>query len=239
MPGTDIRIKVAGGGRFDCYLATPAKGPAPGLILACAVTGVDADLRAIADRFAAAGFVVAAPDLFWRTDPGPLPRTEEGQKRAAARAQPRAECIARGVQDIADTAAMLRARPDCNGKVAAAGFCYGGPYAVLGQTRAGLDAGFAYHGTQVHYYLGELKLTKGPVSLHWGDQDHAAPAEALKLLCDAVADMPSAEVHVYPGVKHGYTASTSQAWDAAATDASLARTIELLRGLGVRAAAAE
>jgi len=239
MPGKDITIAATGGGAFDCYLSAPAAGPATGLVFACTVNGVDQDLRATADRFAEAGFLVAAPDLFWRTDPGPMPRTEEGAKRAAARAQPRAECIFRGIQDIADTAAMLRARPDCNGRIAAIGFCYGGPYAVLGQTRLGFDAGIAFHGTQLHHYLAEMKLAKGPLSLHWGDQDHVAPPEALKMLHEAVADMPNAEVHVYPGIGHGYTAPTSPAWDQPATDRSIGRAIELLNGLDTRAAAAE
>ena len=84
MPGTDIKITAKDGGAFDCYLSAPAAVPATGVIFACTVNGVDQDLRATADRFADAGFVVAAPDLFWRIDPGPVPRTEEGSKRAAA-----------------------------------------------------------------------------------------------------------------------------------------------------------
>ncbi len=239
MPGTDLSISATEGGAFDCYLSAPAAGPATGIVFACTVNGVDQDLRAIADRFADAGFIVAAPDLFWRVDPGPAPRTEEGSKRAAARSQPRAERIFAGIQDIADTAAMLRARAGCNGRIAAIGFCYGGPYAILGQTRLGFDAGMSFHGTQLHHYLAELKLAKGPLSLHWGDQDHVAPPEALKMLNEAVADMPSAEVHVYPGVKHGYTAAHGPAWDQAATDSSIGRTIELLNGLGAKAVAAE
>ena len=241
MAGTDIEITATEGGAFDCYLspADAGAGPATGVILACTVNGVDDDLRATADRFAHAGFIVAAPDLFWRTDPGPTPRTEQGSARAAARAQPRAERIFAGLPDIADTAAMLRARPGHNGRIAAIGFCYGGPYAVLGQTRLGFDAGMAFHGTQLHHYLAELKLAKGPLSLHWGDEDHVAPPEALKLLAEAVADMPNAEMTVYPGIKHGYTAPTSPNWNQAVTDASIGRAIELLNTLGAKAQAAE
>jgi len=239
MPGIDIRIAASEGGSFDCHLCAPTAGPATGVILASAVHGVDADLRATAGRFAEAGFLVAAPDLFWRTDPGPTPRTEEGTRRSAARSQPRAERIFAGLPDLADTAAMLRARPDCNGRIAAVGFCYGGPYAILGQTRLGFDAGMACHGTELHHYLAELKLARGPLSLHWGDQDHIAPLETLEMIQGAVADMPAAEVKIYPGVRHGFTAPSSPAWDAAATEAAIGRIIEVLRGLGARSAAAE
>lgn len=239
MTGTGIRITASEGGAFDCYLSAPAAGPATGVILASAVHGVDEDLRATADRFADAGLLVAAPDLFWRTDPGPTPRTEEGARRSSARSQPRAERIFGGLPDLADTAAMLRARPDCNGRIAAVGFCYGGPYAILGQTRLGFDAGMACHGTELHHYLAELKLARGPLSLHWGDQDHIAPPDTLKMIQDAIGDMPAAEVRIYPGVKHGFTAPSSPAWNASATEAAIGRIIEVLQGLGARSEAAE
>ena len=71
-------------------------------MLASAIHGPDADVRAIADEFAARGFIAAAPDLFWRSVPGPLPRED---KRAAERAQPRLEKIKAGEADMADTLA--------------------------------------------------------------------------------------------------------------------------------------
>lgn len=78
MPGRDIRIKSGSGSEFDCYLATPdTGGKVPAVVLASAVHGVDQDMRAIADEFAANGYIAAAPDLFWRTVPGPLPRGDE------------------------------------------------------------------------------------------------------------------------------------------------------------------
>ena len=80
----------------------------------------------LADEFAANGYVAAAPDLFWRSLPGPLGLDD---KRAAERAQPRLEKIAAGEADMADTLAHLRTLANFNGKAAAMGFCYGGPYA--------------------------------------------------------------------------------------------------------------
>ena len=66
------------GGAFDCYLAEPAgSAKVPAVVLASAIHGVDEEIRAIADEFAAAGYLAAAPDLFWRTEtPGPLQRDD-------------------------------------------------------------------------------------------------------------------------------------------------------------------
>ena len=73
MKKQDIKICSSGEGKeFDCYIVTPDGGSkVPAVVLASAVHGVDADIREIADEFAAKGYIAAAPDLFWRTVPGP------------------------------------------------------------------------------------------------------------------------------------------------------------------------
>jgi carboxymethylenebutenolidase len=96
-------------------------------VLASAVHGVDVDIRAIADEFAARGFIVAAPDLFWRSIPGPIARYDD---RAAQRSQPRLQKIKIGERDIADTLAYLGTLPQFNGRAVAIGLCYEGPYAI-------------------------------------------------------------------------------------------------------------
>src|SRR5690242_7899145 len=105
MSGESINIRSRDGGEFDCYLVTPqTNDPVPAIVLAAAIHGVDADIRAIADEFAAHGFIAAAPDLFWRSFPGPL---SLGDDRAAQRSQPRLEKIKAGEGDMADILAYL------------------------------------------------------------------------------------------------------------------------------------
>ena len=125
MQGKTIKIPSREGGQFDCYLAmADGGGPAPGVVLASAVHGVDADIMAIADELAAGGFVAAAPDLFWRTIPGPLAHDDDRTKQ---RSQPRLDRIKEGEPDMADTLAYLGKLPQFNGRAVAMGFCYGGP----------------------------------------------------------------------------------------------------------------
>ncbi len=89
MSSQAIKIRARDGGEFDCYLSLPdTSGAVPAVVLASAVHGVDADVRGIADAFAAKGFIAAAPDLFWRTLPGPLPaRGQTGRRTIAAAAR--------------------------------------------------------------------------------------------------------------------------------------------------------
>ena len=78
----DIKIAATGGGEFDCYIALPGSGTGPALIVMSSIFGVDSDVRGAADDLAAKGIVVAAPDLFWRGDSGPMDRSEEGRASA-------------------------------------------------------------------------------------------------------------------------------------------------------------
>src|SRR5262245_48395875 len=121
MQRKDIRIRSREGKEFDCYLVTPeAEGKVPAIVLAAAVHGVDGDMRAIADDFASHGYIAAAPDLFWRSVPGPLGRDDD---RTKTRSQPRLEKIRTGEADLADTLTEVRKLPQFNGKAATIGFC--------------------------------------------------------------------------------------------------------------------
>ena len=230
MPAKNIRIRSREGGEFNCYLAAPAgSGKVPAIVLASAVHGVDADMRAIADRFAALGYIAAAPDLFWRTVPGPLARDDE---RTKTRSQPRLEKIRAGEADMADTLAEVRKLPQFNGRAAAMGFCYGGPYAILGPKRLGYDAGVSCHGTQLGDYLKDLDGVSQPVCIIWGDQDHAAPPEVQKAYRGAPSRMKNVEVHIFPGVLHGYMMRGNvKAFHQQTYDFSMERAAAILNGL--------
>jgi carboxymethylenebutenolidase len=198
----DIKIRSSEGPEFDCYVATPETEQAvPAVVLASAIHGVDKDLRGIADDFASRGYIAAAPDLFWRTVPGSLLR---GDPRSAPRGQPRLEKIRTGERDLADVLPMLRKQPLFNGRAAVMGFCYGGPYAILGPKRLGYDAGISCHGSQMLDFIQELEGVQQPVRIIWGDQDHLAPANVLEAYRAVAAGMKNVEVHVFPDVQHGY-----------------------------------
>jgi carboxymethylenebutenolidase len=230
MPATTITIRATEGGEFDCYLATlVGSDQAPAVVLACSIDGVDADLRQIADEFAASGYIAAAPDLFWRTVPGPL---QSGDPRTFERAQPRLEKITTNERDMVDMLAHLRTLPRFNGRAATMGFCYGGPYAILGPKRLGYDAGIACHGSQMLDYLGELDGVREPVCVIWGDQDHRAPPPVLDAYQDVASRMTNVEVHIFPGVQHGFMMPGSpEAFDAPTRDFAMQRAFAILDGL--------
>jgi carboxymethylenebutenolidase len=229
MQGKFSRICAKSGGAFDCYLVTPeSEKPVAAIVLASAIHGVDADMLAIANELAAYGLIVAVPDLFWRSIAGPLSRTDQ---RAAQRAQPRLAQIKAGEDDMIDTLRHLGAIPQFNGQAAVMGFCYGGPYAILGPKRLGYVAGICCHGSQMLDYLHELVGVRQQVCLIWGDEDNRAPVEVLEAYRDLAVRMENVEVHTFPGVLHGYMMRGSPSFDRATHDFSIKRAREILGGL--------
>lgn len=229
MQGTFSKIGARGGGAFDCYLVTPvSEKPVAAVVLASAIHGPDGDMLEIADELAACGFIAAVPDLFWRSTAGPLSRSDP---RAAERAQPRRERIKAGEDDISDTLLHLGALPQFNGRAAVMGFCYGGPYAILAPKRLGYAAGICCHGSEMLGYRHELIGINEQVCFIWGDNDDRAPAEVLDIYRDLAARMANVEVHVFPGVRHGYMMRASRSFDQATYEFSIKRAREILGGL--------
>jgi len=72
MSGIDIKYTTRNHETFDGYLTQPAgNAEAPGILLITAIFGVDQEMRELADAWAADGFLVSVPDIFWRQIPGP------------------------------------------------------------------------------------------------------------------------------------------------------------------------
>jgi carboxymethylenebutenolidase len=231
MAGTHVTIAATDGGKFDSYVASPVSERGAGVIIVSTISGVDSDMKYYADTLAAEGFVASAPDMFWRdTDPGPLPWTDDGRKRAFAR-NDRYD-LELGMRDLADVIANLKKHPRCNGKVAVMGFCFGGPFALLAAARYGTNAGISFHGSHVERHLDELDGVRCPLSFHYGDRDEVAPMAAVERIRDAFSRLADAEVCVYPGAGHGFmTMTRGPGYIESVARPAWARTLGVLRKL--------
>src|SRR5690606_22425381 len=71
MSSTTSTVTVTrGDGEMDLFVWTPESGSGPGIVLTQEIFGVGSYIRAVAARLADAGYVVGAPDVFWRFAPG-------------------------------------------------------------------------------------------------------------------------------------------------------------------------
>src|SRR6516165_5701551 len=114
MTGATICVPAGDGGSFKAYLATPEQGSGPGIVLLQEIFGINQYIRDVADHYAEEGYVVLAPDLFWRLEPGV--ELMEAQFGKAFELYQKFD-VAKAVEDISASVAVLRAEPSCVGKV--------------------------------------------------------------------------------------------------------------------------
>jgi carboxymethylenebutenolidase len=189
-------------GPLSGHLAKPeGSGPWPALIVIQEWWGLDQQTKNIADRFASAGYLAFAPDLYH----GELAQLGDGQK-AMSLAQKYGQNAVIELQILFDT---LKHHPDCNGKVGSVGFCFGGRMSLaLGISRP-LDAICTFYGGGMQQLFDQLGSIKCPVLGLFGDQDQSIPVGTVeqfdKLLNEL--NIPH-EIKVYPNSGHAFFRDT-------------------------------
>jgi carboxymethylenebutenolidase len=186
---------------FAGLLALPPAGHGPGLVLWQEIFGVNDHIQAVATQYALDGFVVLAPDVFWRQ----APRVQlgyEGADREQALALMQGYGAADALTDIAASVATLRARVEVGGrKVGSFGYCMGGRLAFLAAATTGLDAAVAFYGGGIQTQLERAPAVRCPIQFHYAEHDDHIPLDAVARV---QAALPRAEVHVYAGAMHGF-----------------------------------
>ena len=234
MNRTTISIAAADGGSFSGYLAVPVSGSGPGLILLQEIFGINEHIREIADVYAAEGYVVLAPDLFWRIKPGVELGYSDEEVKTALSYSSRFD-IDRAIRDIGDALRVLRADRRCTARIGALGFCLGGKLAYLSAARLPLDAAVSYYGVGMEQNLAESKSIRCPIALHFAAEDQLAPAAVREAVRQALAGKDDAEIYVYRGADHSFNNRHRESYHAPSASLAYGRTISLLRrALGPR-----
>jgi carboxymethylenebutenolidase len=199
VPGETIQITSNEGQEFSAYLAKPPTtgGKVPGIVLIQEMLGLTPWLKGMADRFAGEGYLVVAPDIFWRMHPGFVGDHANKEDYERAWHYLRTLDYDLATQDVGAAVAALRARPECNGKVAAIGFCMGGTLAYLASTRLPVDAAVAYYGTGIHHHVNEGSKIACPLTMHFGDKDHTLKPEDMHEIFAGLIGIPHVSVWRY------------------------------------------
>lgn len=231
MMGREVRLSASDGGDFGAYLAMPATGPGPGIVMLHEIFGVTGWIKETADLFAEQGYCVAAPEMFWRLEPNfvadfriPAERERGFQYRGLIDHD-------KAVDDIAATIKHLKTLPECNGKIGVTGFCTGGTLTYLAAARLEIDAAVAYYGTQIHEFMDEGQNVICPTILHAGTSDEHVPLDLLGTIKAGLAKNPSITIHEYDA---GHAFAHTERDDHYCGDASQrahARTFQLFNTL--------
>jgi carboxymethylenebutenolidase len=230
MSGQDVRIKSSPDGEFGAYLASPASGRGPGLVVIQEIFGVNSVMRKIADEFAARGYFALAPDLFWRLEPGvQLSDQSDAEWKRAFDLMGRFDQDA-GVRDIQTSITYLRhSVAGCTGKVGAVGYCLGGLLAFLAATRTDCDAAVGYYGVNIQEKLSEAAKIRKPVMLHIAGKDEYVPPEAQKKIVEGLKNNPLVTIHSYAEMNHAFARAGGAHYDKACADLANGRTSTFLR----------
>ncbi len=221
-----VQIKSFDGGEFDGYLALPAGGYGPGIVVLQEIFGVNQSMRDVCDWYAAHGFVALCPDLFWRQERGVdmTDKTEAEWQKAFALYQGLDE--AKAVEDCAAAMDFLRAHPACTGRAGAVGFCLGGNLAWLLSVRFKPDCAVGYYGVGIQKTLNEATNLSSPLTLHVAGKDQYCPPEAQKQIHAALDANPLVTIHDYPEQDHAFGRAGGQHYDARAAELADLRTLE-------------
>jgi carboxymethylenebutenolidase len=227
MNASTVSISSHDGQTFDAYLSLPPKGVGPGILLIQEIWGVNEHIRAVADQYAMDGYVVLAPDIFWRQKPGVDLQYTEADTQFAYQYMTHLDGP-KAVQDLVSTAQALRARPELAGNIASVGFCMGGRLSYALAATGATDAAVCYYGGGIQNNLELAPAIQVPLLFHYAALDDHIPATAVSAVQQAFSGRSNAQFHVYPGVGHGFNCWGRPLYNQRAAALARGRTLQWL-----------
>lgn len=197
MAGTVVEWNV-NGGTAPGYLAVPEMTPAPAVIVIQEWWGLESHIKDVADRFAGAGFVALAPDLYHgevATEP------DEARKLSMELDYDRA------VAEIDSAAAYLLDRDDVVGDtVGVVGFCMGGALSLLTACRSARAGGAVVFYGRNPNPIEQVQALTCPLLGFYGEADQGIPPTEVERLRSALeaAGKEQVELHIYPDAPHAF-----------------------------------
>lgn len=204
-PRHDEWVTIEGGARpLQAYVVYPQTSTKAGAVLVIHENrGLTDWVRSVADRFAEEGYLAIAPDLLSGAAPNGG-RTSDFASQDAAREAISKLSREQVATDLANAAKYVRSLPSANGKLAVAGFCWGGSRSwEAANTIDGLSAAFVFYGTGPQGETGVEGIEAPVYGFYGGDDERVnATIDQSKLLMSKAGR--SYEPVIYPGAGHAY-----------------------------------
>lgn len=233
MPSTRTEtITAPDGGTFTGHLTLPDNGNGAGILLLQEIFGVGDFIRSKANDLAELGYVVLAPDVFWRVQPNIALAHDEGALQEAFGYVTKYNEIDEATRraDLGAALEHLRSLPEVAGqKVAAMGYCLGGYLAYVIGCHFDPDAVVSYYGSGIADRLSDAETLRCPIIFHFGGNDPYIPNEQVDAIRAHLDDRANVEIHVQHGAGHAFENFLgAQFHDPAAAAASWPLTVDFL-----------
>lgn len=183
------------GGEMDLFVWTPPSGSGPGLLLIQEIFGVGPYIRSVAERLADAGYVVGAPDVFWRFAPG-WAAGHDADGLAASMEQVGKLDPAAAVADCMAALGTLGDLDAVTGTPGVLGFCLGGTLAWGVAGHGDPSVCVSYYGSGVPGMLDLVERVTCPTIFHFGSDDAYIPNEGVDALAAAIDGRPGFVLNV-------------------------------------------
>ena len=229
MSSQTIEITAQDGGRFTAYLAKPAQGSGPGLVLLQEIFGINDYMKSMADRYAEEGYVVLVPDLFWRMKPGVVLGYGEADFARRARLSARDSTIDEAHRRYRrDTRCVARAARAC-GQGRRDRLLPRRPLALRTAARTDVDCAVSYYGVG----LDAISARSPPSAARWFSTSpktmRFTPPKPARRSRPRLRANRMIEHYVYPGCDHAFAAPAREHYDKPAALMAYSRTLSLLR----------
>ncbi|WP_230977526.1 dienelactone hydrolase family protein [Georgenia yuyongxinii] len=189
-------------GEMPAHLWLPPSGHGPGVLVLQEIFGVSDYIQRRCADLAALGYVVLAPEIYWRIGTLRVDESREDFLEQALALVQRVDWDA-ALADSVTALATLRARPEVAGGVGVAGFCFGGGLAFHVAAAAEPDVLVSYYGSALPRLLDLAPRVTAPSLHHFGTDDAYIPMHQVEAIRDAVAG-PEVEFHLHPGAGHAF-----------------------------------
>lgn len=197
-------IRLAEGGELPFFLATPAGGSGPGLVLFQEIFGLNEHIRHRAERLAGLGYVTLAPDLYWRLGQGmAVDEAGDGALERAFGLVSRLD-MTLAVDDGRAALGHLRRLPGIRGGAGVFGYCLGGMVAYQVAAFDSPDIAVLYYPSGMHDRLDLVPQIGCPVLFEFGDADEYLPGDLPGRVSELLGGRPDAEVRVQHGANHAF-----------------------------------
>lgn len=198
-----IQIKSRDGRSLPAFHVEGLARNAPAIVLIQEIFGVNPAMREAARSWAAKGYHVVCPDLFWREQAGIElePREPEEFQQAIGLMQRLDHDLAMADLDASKSWLQQALGHD---RIATVGYCLGGRLAVRAAMELEFKCAVSYYGVGLDELLSNAASSIKPTVLHIAELDHFVPPAALETISRRAAELPGIDVHVYPGCDHGF-----------------------------------
>jgi len=226
VPKDDTRIKSEylsypspqGNAVTRGYLTRPAAGGRrPGVVVIHENRGLNPYIEDVARRLAVAGYTAFAPDALGVV--GGYPGNEEQAAKMFAGLD-----AAKRTEDLVAAALFLKGHAECNGKIAATGFCFGGGISNLLAVRLpDLAGAVPFYGVQPA--ASDVAKINAPILAHYASNDERINSGIAAFEAALKAGNKKYELHIYPNTQHGFHNDTTPRYDEAAAKLAWSRTL--------------